>query len=53
MPPESAPALVAWKMMGGAMDWQALPMVVELIGVKDVELLVIQLLTIREFTNRG
>lgn len=32
----------------GGLDWQALPIVVEMLGVTDVERLVRQLVTIRE-----
>ena len=41
-------------MMGGReVDWVALPVIVELLGVDDVELLVARLMTIREFKSRG
>jgi hypothetical protein len=39
-------------MMGG-LDWQALDVVAELLGVDDIECLVVQLLTIREYKSRG
>lgn len=34
-------------MMGGTIDWTALPTICELIGIEDVETLVMQLLVIR------
>ena len=47
-PPASAqPALQAWNMMGG-LDWAALPMVCDLLGIHDLEPLVFQLLMIRD-----
>lgn len=33
----------------GGLDWSALPVVTEMLGVTDVDLLVRQLVTIREF----
>lgn len=33
----------------GGLDWSALPVVAEMLGVTDVDLLVRQLVTIREF----
>jgi hypothetical protein len=53
VPQEAEPALAAWRMMGGVIDWAGLPVVAELIGVKDVEMLVLQLLTIKEYADRG
>lgn len=52
MPDDAAVAVVAWEMMGG-MDWRALDVVAELLGVEDIERFVVQLLTIREFKSRG
>jgi hypothetical protein len=37
--------------MGGEIDWQALPVVAELIGFDDIERLVDGLLTIRDELN--
>jgi hypothetical protein len=39
--------------MGGEIDWQALPVVVEMLGITDVETFLNQLIEIREFKNRG
>lgn len=38
----------AWNLMGG-LDWAALPVVVEMFGVEDVEVFVQELVAIREF----
>lgn len=35
--------------MGAALDWAALPLVVELLGADDVERLVVELVAIRDF----
>jgi len=40
----------AWNMMEG-IDWQAIPIVTELFGIKDVESFITQLLTIRKYQN--
>jgi hypothetical protein len=52
-PPEPAPgnfslAVEGWNMMQG-IDWQALPVIVEMLGIEDVDLYIRQLLTIRNF----
>ncbi|MGZ8916224.1 MAG: hypothetical protein ACXW1Z_24345 [Methylobacter sp.] len=38
-------------MLGGTIDWTGLPVVVEILGIDDVELLVKQLLLIRQFQS--
>lgn len=38
-------------MMGG-LDWAALPVITELLGITDIELYIEQLLAIREFKSR-
>lgn len=38
----------AWNLMGGAIDWAALPVVAEMIGITDVDLLVRGLCQIRQ-----
>jgi hypothetical protein len=35
--------------MGGTIEWQALPIVAEMYGIADVEQLICDLVTIREF----
>ena len=37
----------AWNLMGG-LDWQALPIVVDMLGIGDPEVLIYQLVTLRE-----
>lgn len=39
-------------MMGG-IDWAAMPVVAEILGIQDIENLIIQLLEIKEFKSRG
>jgi hypothetical protein len=52
MPAEYRLAKRAWELMGG-LDWTALPLVAEMLGVKDVESLVHQLVTVRDHLNRN
>ena len=44
-------AIQAWNLLGG-LDWQGLPVVAEMLGVEDVELLIHQLTAIRDAQNR-
>lgn len=37
----------------GGIDWAALPVVAEMLGIEDIETLVINLTEIREFNRRG
>lgn len=39
--------------MGSSMEWQALPVVVEILGVQDIEGLITELAAIRDFQNRS
>jgi hypothetical protein len=41
-------AIAAWNMLGG-LDWSGLPLVAEVLGIEDIEMLVAQLVVIREF----
>jgi hypothetical protein len=43
-----AVAMRAWNLMDGAIDWAALPIIIELLGVDDVEALVVHLQLIRQ-----
>ena len=43
-------AVEVWNMMGG-LDWHALPVVCEMFGISDVDELVRDLVTIREFNR--
>jgi hypothetical protein len=36
-------------MLGGTIDWSGLPIVCELLGIDDIELLMAELLLIRDF----
>lgn len=52
LPPGPAPdgaalAVTAWNMLGG-LDWAGLPIVAELLGIEDLEMLVVQLVVIRD-----
>ena len=37
----------------GGLDWQALPVVAEMLGVCDIEALIADLVTIRDWQNRS
>lgn len=43
----TAMAIRAWNLMGG-IDWAALPVVAELYGITDIDLLIHQLVAIRD-----
>ncbi|MCP5009050.1 MAG: hypothetical protein GY942_03625 [Aestuariibacter sp.] len=45
-------ALSAWNMMGG-LDWQALPVVCDVLGVADPESLINQLVVMRDHHGRS
>jgi hypothetical protein len=47
--PEVSAAREAWYLMGGRIDWAAMPTVVELLGIHDVELFIERLVTIRDY----
>lgn len=51
LPEESRPALEAWNLMGGEINWTALDAIAELIGVRDVETLIRHLVVIRDQVN--
>lgn len=42
-------AVRAWNMMGGKIEWTALEIVAEIIGITDIEQLLAQLEQIREY----
>lgn len=49
--PEPCPmpeVLDIWNLLGGEINWQALPLLAEMKGVQDIEMLIIGLTTIRE-----
>lgn len=45
-------ALRAWELMGGEINWAALPLIVELLGVDDVRMFVLHLTVIRNHEAR-
>lgn len=51
-PPGVGLAIRAWNLMGG-IDWAALPIVCEMLGVSDVETLITQLVAIRDHQNQN
>jgi len=46
-PPDVQMAVTAWNLMGG-IDWLALDVVAEMLGITDLETLITQLVTIRD-----
>ena len=44
---ESVLSIRAWNIMGG-IDWAALPVIAEMLGIDDIETLVLQLVAIRD-----
>jgi hypothetical protein len=41
----------AWNLLGGEVNWAGLPIVAELLGITDIDLLVRQLALIRDFNH--
>lgn len=57
LPPGSPPsdvalAIRAWNMLGG-MEWAGIPLVAELLGYEDLDILVAQLETIRDSQRKA
>ena len=44
---ETVLSIRAWNIMGG-IDWAALPVIAEMLGIDDIEALVLQLVAIRD-----
>lgn len=44
--------LNAWDLMGGRIDWAALPVVCELYGIRDPDTFIAQLVAIREHVRK-
>ena len=44
---ETVLSISAWNIMGG-IDWAALPVIAEMLGIDDIETLVLQLVAIRD-----
>jgi hypothetical protein len=40
-------AIRVWNLMGGELDWAALPVLAEMVGIEDIEQLIVQLAAIR------
>ena len=51
-PPIESFGIKAWNMMGAQVNWSALPIVAELLGVTDIEQLVDDVLCIDEHMTR-
>jgi hypothetical protein len=55
LPPAAAPdpldtlAIRGWNLMGGTMDWAALPVIAEILGVDDMESFIQRLVAIRDW----
>lgn len=49
--PDAALAMRAWYLLGG-MDWAGIPLVAEILGYDDMELLITQLAHIRSHLNK-
>ncbi len=47
--PEIERAVRAWNLMGGQLDWVALPMLAELMGEEDLEAFIVRLARIRDW----
>jgi hypothetical protein len=48
-----AAAIRAWNLMGGAIDWTALSVIAEMLGVEDVEAFVVRLAAIRDWQQNN
>lgn len=48
-PAEHRTSIIAWNLMGGKIDWAALEIIAEMLGVVDPEALVMDLVTIRDY----
>ncbi len=48
----TALAIQAWNWMGGAIDWAGLPLVAEMLGIEDLEILVAQLAALRDWQRK-
>jgi len=44
--------LDAWSLMGGQIDWSALPFLVELYGIRDPDIFLAELVAVREYVQR-
>jgi hypothetical protein len=55
VPREFRLVIRAWNLMGGEIDWAAIPILCPMFGITDVELFVVQLTTLRNHMqeNKG
>jgi len=44
-------SIKAWNLLGGQIDWAGLPVVAEMLGIDDIELLVMQMMQIRDWKH--
>lgn len=51
--PLTALAVKAWNWMGGEINWAGLPLVADLLGIDDLELLIVQLAAIRDHQRKA
>ncbi|MBK8916490.1 MAG: hypothetical protein IPM64_18135 [Phycisphaerales bacterium] len=52
MPDEEQMVIRAWNMMGGEVNWIALPVIAEMFGVVDVECFLARLIALRDHMQR-
>jgi hypothetical protein len=45
-------AIKAWNWLGGQLDWSGLPLVAEILGIDDLEVLIVQLAIIRDSQDK-
>lgn len=50
---EAQRVVMAWNLMGGELDWSALPVVVDLMGEEDPESLIRALITVRNHLSES
>lgn len=48
----TALAIRAWNWLGGTIDWAGLPLVAEMLGIEDLEILVAQLAALRDWQRK-
>jgi len=48
----TALAIKAWNWMGGQIDWTGLPLIAEILGVDDLEVLIVQLAALRDWQRK-
>ncbi|HQK89326.1 MAG TPA: hypothetical protein PLU25_17015 [Acidobacteriota bacterium] len=48
-PEQSRAALLAWNLMGGCIDWGALPWVADYLGIDDLDAVILDMTVIRDW----